>query len=171
MSDADSQRAGMLAIAALIVALKTWHGWRMGMVRQAIGLGALGLAVFAGLVGAPMLEPMVEPLLALPDAAREPIAGIALGVVVYLAITLTAAVLFKKTEHQTVGVIRMGYGLGGAILGAIVGWILAAALLVAFLAANGRPEVAEHLRDGDFEKALASAIDQPIRKESQRRSR
>lgn len=156
MSDADSQQAGLLAIAALIVALKTWHGWRIGMVRQAIGLGALVVAVFAGVIGAPMVEPMIGPLLAVPDAARGPIAGVGLGVLVYLAITLTGAVLFKKTEHQTVGVIRLGYGFGGAVLGAVVGLLLATVMLAAFLAANGKPEIAEHLRDGEFEKALAS---------------
>jgi MFS family permease len=155
---------GLLAVAALIIALKAWHGWRLGVVRQAIGLLALAAAVVAGIVGAPIAEPMLDSFPEVPDAARILVAGVLLGVTVYLVITLFSAVLFKKTEHQTIGVIRFGYGLGGVVLGAIAGALLAAVSLTAFLATNGHPEILDHLRDGDIEKALASATGKPEKK-------
>ena len=159
----------LLVIAALIVALKAWHGWRIGVVRQAIGLGALAVAAFAGIVGGPIVEPMIEPLLAVPDEARAPIAGIVLGVLVDLVITLFSAVLFKKTEQQTIGAIRLVYGLAGAVLGAVYGVVLAGAIGVALLAATGQRDVLDHLSNGDFQKALDPASDHPVRKEAPRR--
>ena len=168
-SPLESIPSAALLIAALIVALKAWHGWRSGAVRQAIGLGALLVAGFAGIVAGPIAEPMIEPLLSVPDAARAPIAGLLLGLATYLAITLTATVLFKKTEQQTVGVIRFGYGLGGAVLGAIFGLLIATAVIAAYLAATGQRDVLDELSAGEFQKALDSAGDHPVRKEGHRR--
>jgi len=148
----------LLAIAALVVVLKTWHGWRLGVVRQAIGLAALGLGVGAAVIGGPLVEPFLDLSLPLPDAARTPLAGVTLGVIVYFIVTLFAAVLFKKTEHQTVGVVRLGYGFTGAVLGLVTGVVLAAALLVAFAAARGHPGIVEELRDGNFSQALHLAL-------------
>ena len=47
------------AVAAIVVALKTWHGWRLGVIRQSIGLVALAsgylTAIFGGRILAPVL--------------------------------------------------------------------------------------------------------------------
>lgn len=148
----------LFAVAALIVALKTWHGWRLGVVRQAIGLIALVGGVVAAIVGGPVAEPFLDLSLPVPEEARSPLAGLALGVVVYLGVTLFSAVLFKKTEHQTVGVVRLGYGMLGAVLGAVSGVVIAAALLVLVNAAMGDREIVEELRAGDFQRILDSAF-------------
>lgn len=150
----------LYAIAALIIVLKTWHGWKLGVVRQAIGLAALALGAAAAVVGGPIVEPLLDLSLPVPDEARTPLAGLALGVVVYFAVTFFAAVLFKKTEHQTVGVIRVSYGLAGAALGAVTGALLAALLLIAFVTGTVDPEIVTDLRNGDIEQAIARALPQ-----------
>ncbi len=147
----------LFATAALIVALKTWHGWKLGVVRQAIGLAALALGAAAAMIGGPLVEPFLDLSLPVPDEARTPLAGLLLGVAVYLVVTFFGAVLFKKTEHQTLGVIRLGYGFAGAVLGAATGLLLAAILLVAFIAASAHPEIVEELREGNFTKVLERA--------------
>jgi uncharacterized membrane protein YfcA len=150
-----------LLIVALIVTLKAWHGWRLGAVRQGIGLAALVAAAVAGVGGAPLVEPLLPPLTSVAEAARVPLAGMATGLAVYAAITLCAAVLFKKTEHQTIGVIRVGYGFIGALLGAIFGLVIGAALLTTYLAASGRAGLLEHVRGGELERALESLAPPP----------
>jgi Colicin V production protein len=148
----------LLAIAALIIALKTWHGWKLGVVRQAVGLVALVGGVIAAVIGGPVVEPFLDLSLPVRDEARTPLAGLATGIVVYLAVTLCAVVLFKKTEHQTVGVIRFGYGFLGAVLGAVSGALIAAVLLIIFAAGSGDPGIVEALRDGNFAQALEHAL-------------
>jgi uncharacterized membrane protein required for colicin V production len=150
--------APLWSIAALIIALKTWHGWKLGVVRQAIGLVALVGGVIAAVVGGPVVEPFLDLSLPVREEARTPLAGLALGVGVYFVVTLFAAVLFKKTEHQTVSVVRFGYGALGAILGAVAGALIAAALLIVFTAATGHPEVIEEVRDGKFDRAIKRAL-------------
>jgi uncharacterized membrane protein required for colicin V production len=150
--------APLWSIAALIVALKTWHGWKLGVVRQAVGLVALIGGAIAAVLGGPVVEPFLDLSLPVREEARTPLAGLATGIVVYVVVTLFAAMLFKKTEHQTVGVVRFGYGFLGAVLGAVAGALVAAALLVVFAVAHGNPDVLEDLRDGNLERALRGAL-------------
>ena len=157
MIPADSQQAGLFAVVVIIVALKAWHGWRLGVVRQAVGLIALVAAVCAAFFAGPFVAPLLVDVPQIPETARVQVGGLGLAVLLYLAITLSSAIVFKKTEHQSVGMIRFGYGMAGAVLGAVTGLVLAAFLLGAFLVATGGPEIADQLRRGEYEKALDSA--------------
>ena len=150
-------QAALFAVAAVIVVFKAWHGWRIGVVRQVAGLVAMVAAVLAAMFAGPFVAPLLVNVPQIPEAARAQVGGVALGLLLYLAITLVSAVVFKKTEHQSVGVIRFGYGLAGAAVGAVTGLVFAAFLVGAFLIATGGSEIAEHMRAGEFEKALDSA--------------
>ena len=150
-------QAGLFAVVVIIVALKAWHGWRLGVVRQAVGLVALVAAVLAAMFAGPFVALLLVNVPQIPVAARSQVGGLGLAVLLYLAITLSSAIVFKKTEHQGVGVIRFGFGMAGAVLGAVMGLVLSALLLGAFLVATGGPEIAGQLRRGEFEKALDSA--------------
>ncbi len=108
------------AIAAIVVLLKAWHGWRLGVVRQAVGLIALGCAYFCAIFGGKILAPFLF-LLGVPSGLSAVVGGAILGLLVYLVLSFFGAVLFKKTSQQSLGVVRFGYGLAGAVIGGLMG--------------------------------------------------
>ncbi|MEO7318854.1 MAG: CvpA family protein [Chthoniobacteraceae bacterium] len=108
------------AIAAIIVALKTWHGWRLGVIRQAVGLVALASGYLCAIFGGRFLAPILF-LLGVPSGLASLVGGAILGLTVYFAMSIAGAILFKKTSQQSVGVVRVGYGLAGGVIGGLMG--------------------------------------------------
>ncbi len=116
----DSWQISFFAVAAIIIALKAWHGWRLGVMRQAIGLLALVCAyvcaIFCGHILAPVLF-----IAGVPSRLSGIAGGAILGLLVYGTLSIVGAILFKKTSQQTVGVVRLGYGIAGAAIGGLMG--------------------------------------------------
>ena len=108
------------AAAALIVAVKAWHGWRLGVVRQAFGLVALASAYLCAIFGGRVLAPVFF-LLGVPSGLSGIAGGATLGLIVYVSFSMLAAIIFKKTSQQSVGVVRFGYGVAGAMIGGLMG--------------------------------------------------
>ncbi|MGB8169193.1 MAG: CvpA family protein [Chthoniobacteraceae bacterium] len=117
---------GLFALAVIL--LKAWQGWRLGLVRQVVGLGALAVATGAGYYGSAAAGGVLSTMLPFPAQALAAIGGLLAGLVVYLTITILSAVLFKKTSDQGVTLVRVGYGLAGAAIGAVYGMVLVGAL-------------------------------------------
>ena len=116
----DSWQICFFAVAALIVALKAWQGWRLGVVRQAVGLVALACAYLCAIFGGRVLAPVLF-ILGVPKGLSGIVGGAILGLLVYITLSVIASILFKKTSEQSVGVVRFGYGVAGAALGGIMG--------------------------------------------------
>ena len=135
------------AAAALIVAVKAWHGWRLGVVRQAVGLVALVSAYFCAIFGGRVLAPVFF-LLGVPSGLSGVAGGAALGLLVYLGFTIVTAIIFKKTSQQNVGVVRFGYGMAGAAIGGLMGlfvvWIAVLGIRVLGTVAKTQIEAAKH---------------------------
>ncbi len=135
------------AAAALIVAWHAWRGWRKGVVRQIIGVVAIILAWLAGYFGGPFTVLFLRPL-GLPDQLLVVLGGVLLGAVVYVTISVLAAVVFKNTAQQGVGVIRWGYGGLGALVGAAAGlfqvWLLLLVLRLFGTVAQTGLDAAKH---------------------------
>src|SRR5437868_375757 len=108
---------GLFLLYALIT------GWRRGIVRQALNIVAVVAGYCAGLFGGRLLLPLVRGL-GYPDLAISIVAGAILGLIVYIGISALGAILFKKTSQQDVMLVRWGFGLGGACLGAGFGLFL-----------------------------------------------
>lgn len=123
----DSWRSALLVAAAMVVLLKAWQGWRLGLVRQVVGLVALAVAAGCGYFGSGAVGALLSPLLPFPEQVLGAVGGIVFGCVVYLAITIVSAILFKKTSDQSVTLVRVGYGLSGAAIGAVYGLVLVGA--------------------------------------------
>lgn len=110
--------------AVVFVLFKAWRGWRLGVVRQITSLVAFAAAWVAGIFGGGLVTPLIHAVWPGPDRAVAAIGGALLGFFVYVVITLVSMIIFKKTEHQGVGIVRFGYGFAGGILGAAYGVVL-----------------------------------------------
>lgn len=110
--------------AALVILFKAWRGWRLGVVRQVAALVAMGAAGAAGALGGAWLAPVLHSLWPGPDRLLAVLGSILLATTVFLVITVVSTIVFKKTEHQSMGMVRIGYGLSGALIGAGYGILL-----------------------------------------------
>jgi uncharacterized membrane protein required for colicin V production len=126
--------------AALLVLLKAWHGYRVGIIRQIVGIVALLVAYLTGYFGGGFLGPLLHTFIDLPENILAVAGAVAVGFVMYCAITLVGSIVFKKTAEQSVTLIRLGYGLSGACVGAIYGLFL---VWIAILAIRLLGSVAE----------------------------
>ncbi len=126
--------------AALIVLLKALHGWRVGIVRQLLGVGALLAAYLVGYFGGGVLGPVLKRFIDLPENVLAVAGAVVVGFVMYCAIIFVGSILFKKTSEQGVMIVRLGYGLSGAAVGALYGLFL---VWIAILAVRLLGSVAE----------------------------
>ena len=143
----DSWQICFFAVAAALVCLKAWHGWRLGVVRQSVGVIGLACAYGMAVYGGRLLVPVLKPL-GIPDGLLGIVGGALLGLLVYLGFAMTGAILFKKTSHQSLGIIRVGYGAAGAVLGALMGvfavWIGVVGIKLLGTVARSQIEGARH---------------------------
>ena len=124
----------------MVVLLKAWHGWRVGIVRQVLGIVALLVAYLVGYFGGGLLGPLLHRIIDLPENVLAVVGAVVTGFVMYCAITLVGSIVFKKTAQQSVTIVRLGYGLSGAALGAVYGLFL---VWIAILAVRLLGSVAE----------------------------
>jgi hypothetical protein len=137
----------VLLAAVLVVGWKVWRGWRAGVARELINLMALACAYLMAVFGGRMLAPLLRPF-GIPDGLLGIAGGALLGVTVFLAITISGAILFKKTSQQSVAAVRFGYGLAGAAIGGVMGlfivWIAILGIRLLGTVAETRIEAAKH---------------------------
>lgn len=121
----------LLAIgAAMLVLLCAWRGWKLGLVRQALSIIALAVAYAAGWFLGGYLIPVLR-LLGYPDRVLVIFGAVLVGLVVYAVLTIAMAVIFKRTEHQSMTLVKLVFGLPGALLGAVFGVFLVCVCAVA----------------------------------------
>ena len=121
-----------VSFALILIAFEIVRGWRLGLLRQAVRLLALVCAYGAAIFGGQLLLPVVQPFLSLPDFFISIVAGALLALLVYFVINALGAILFKRTGQQSVGLVRLLYGICGAALGIFFGlfsvWLLVVAI-------------------------------------------
>ena len=125
MSDqpSESWQTIFFAVAGVVVLLQTFRGWRLGIVRQVAQIVALGGAYVCAWIMGPQVAPFLKPL-GLPNPILVAIGGAGVGFFVYLAVSAVSAILFKKTSDQSVGMVKLGFGLTGALVGMLFGIFL-----------------------------------------------
>jgi len=104
------------ACAGFYLLASIWLGWRRGLVRQAASLIGILAGLVLGFTVGPFLAPAV-PALGFPSFFKPVLSGGALGLFVWGAIMLLSSIVFRKTEEQDFGLIRIFYGMSGAALG------------------------------------------------------
>ena len=126
--------------AAVLVLFKAWHGWRVGIVRQVLGVVALLVAYLVGYFGGGVVGTALHSVIDLPENLLAVAGAVSLGFVMYCAISFVGSIVFKKTSQQSLGLVRLGYGFSGACVGAVYGLFL---VWIAILAIRLLGSVAE----------------------------
>ncbi len=121
-----------VSFALILIVFEIVRGWRLGLVRQLVRLLALAAAYTTGLFGGRLLLPFLRPFLQVPDLFISIAAGAILALIVFAAINMLGAILFKRTGQQTAGLVRLLYGSCGAVLGIFFGlfsvWLMVVAI-------------------------------------------
>lgn len=123
MSDhLDSWQIVFFVSASLFVLFRMFRGWRQGVVLQLVSLLGLILAYAVAIFGGRLAVPVFRPL-GYPDFIVSLIAGSVMAMVVYVSIITVGHILFRRTNQQSLGLMRIGYGLGGSAIGMIFGFL------------------------------------------------
>ena len=140
-----------ISFALVLILFEVVRGWRLGVVRQGVRLFALVAAYATALFGGRLLVPVLRPLLRAPDFFISIFAGAILALLVYAAINVLGAILFKRTGQQSAGTVRLLYGACGAALGIFFGlfsvWLVVVAIRSVGAIANAEfhpPAGAQH---------------------------
>jgi hypothetical protein len=135
--------------AAVLVLFEIARGWRLGLLRQLVRVGAVIAAYAAAWFGGKLLLPMVRPFLKMPDFIIAIVAGAALALLVYIVITSVGTILFKRTAQQESGIVKLLYGLSGAAIGFVFGAFLVWLLVVGIRSLGSVAEVQLHASAGN----------------------
>jgi hypothetical protein len=136
-------------VAGVLFALCVWRGWRLGVVRGLLGLAALFCAWIGGSAAAGTTGTVLAYFSKVPPLLEPAVAGLSVGLAIYITIGLLAGLLFKKTGDHS-GVTRMAFGIGGALCGAVYGLLLlwAGITLIRGLGALGELRVVQARNEG-----------------------
>jgi hypothetical protein len=102
--------------SGLLMLVQSIRGWRLGVVRQLVNLLALVAAYCTAMASGRLAAPLLHRF-GYPDLLVSVIAGALIGGVVYMAMATLGAIMFRRTDDQSLGLLRLGYGAGGSALG------------------------------------------------------
>jgi hypothetical protein len=109
------------SLAVVILLLEIIHGWRLGLIRQLVRVIAILVAYSCGFFAAGATVPLLRPHLKFPDPILAAVGGASLAFILFAAINLIGAFLFKKTAQQPSPIIRLIWGITGALFGILLG--------------------------------------------------
>lgn len=117
------QAALFLAALAFLV-WETWRGWRAGVIRSGLALAAIVLSALIGMAAAHLAAMPFGGFREVPGLIAGLFVGGGVAVVIFFAVWLLSVILFKRTEHQSSGLFRVLWGVGGAFFGFLVGLVI-----------------------------------------------
>jgi len=125
----DPTQKAFLGLAAVVLLFNAFQGWRLGPVRQLVGVLALLAAYLDAWYFSAATVPFLHSL-GLPNIVLQVLGGTVLGVLTYVFVLTIGRILFKKTSDQRGALVWFFYGVTGAFLGMAVGlvFILVAAI-------------------------------------------
>jgi hypothetical protein len=110
-----------ISFAVILILLEIIRGWRVGIMRQLMRVAAVVAGYAAAYFGGDMLVPLLRSSLKMPDMVISALGGAILAVIVYGIIASLGTILFKRTAQQSSGMVRLVYGLSGALVGICFG--------------------------------------------------
>jgi uncharacterized membrane protein required for colicin V production len=105
-----------ISFAIVLILFEVIRGWRLGIMRQLMRVAAVVAGYAAAYFGGDLLVPLLRSSLKMPDIVISVLGGAILAVAAYGIISSLGTILFKRTAQQS-GVVRLVYGLSGALLG------------------------------------------------------
>ncbi len=146
-----------MVLAALLVLFEIVRGWRLGLMRQLVRIGAVIAAYGAAWFGGKLLLPMVRSFLKMPDFIIAIVTGAILALLVYIVITTFGTILFKRTAQQDSGTVKLLYGLSGAAIGFLFGAFLVWLVVVGIrsLGAVAEVQLQSSVKNSPAKKLLA----------------
>src|SRR5437899_9168134 len=133
-----------VSLAIVVLLLEIIHGWRLGLVRQLVRVIAIVVAYSCAFFAARATVPLMHSFFKLPDPILAVLGGAILAAILFAAINLTGAFLFRKTAQQESRFVRLIWGSTGALLGILLGlftiWLAFAGIrIVGWVAAAQLP--------------------------------
>lgn len=113
----------------LSLAWSIWCGWRAGVIRAAISLFGLGVAVLVARQIAALSPGGFGDFGGAPPGSVGLVIAVACGIGIFVAIQVVSAMLFKRTAHHGSWFARFIWGIGGAALGAAFGVVVVLGIL------------------------------------------
>jgi Colicin V production protein len=110
-----------LSFAIVLILFEIVRGWRLGIMRQLMRVAAVVAGYAAAYFGGDLLVPLLRSSLKMPDMIISALVGAILAVAAYGIIASLGTILFKRTAQQSSGMVRLVYGLSGALLGICFG--------------------------------------------------
>ena len=110
-----------VSLAIVVLLLEIIHGWRLGLVRQLVRVIAIVVAYSCAFFAARATVPLMHSFFKLPDPILAVLGGAILAAILFAAINLTGAFLFRKTAQQESRFVRLIWGSTGAFLGILLG--------------------------------------------------
>jgi uncharacterized membrane protein required for colicin V production len=113
-----------ISFAIVLILFEVLRGWRRGLARQLARLGALIAAYASAYFVAPVIAPFIAPYAKMPEFIMSILAGALIALFVYAGINGLGTMLFRRTGQHTSSVVRVIYGVSGALLGIFFGAFL-----------------------------------------------
>jgi colicin V production protein len=135
-----------ISFAIVLILFEIIRGWRLGIMRQLARVAAVVAGYAAGYFGGDILVPLLRSSLKMPDVIISAIGGAILAVTVYGIIASLGTILFKRTAQQSSGMVRLIYGLSGALLGICFGAFFIWLVLIGVRSVGSIAEAQVHAR-------------------------
>jgi hypothetical protein len=108
-------QGAVMLFSALWVLISMLRGWTNGLMRQLTAIIAFLVAVFLVLHFTSNLAEYLH--LEVPSVLQSPVAALLIGIISYNGIFLIGRILFKRTRDHDSLLVRLIYGVGGALIG------------------------------------------------------
>jgi hypothetical protein len=135
-----------VSFAIVLILFEIVRGWRLGIMRQLMRVAAVMAAYAAAYFGGDMLVPLLRSSVKMPDIVISALGGAILAVAVYGIIASLGTILFKRTAQQGSRLVRLVYGLSGALLGICFGAFLAWLVLIGIRSVGSIADAQVHTR-------------------------
>jgi uncharacterized membrane protein required for colicin V production len=137
----------LVLIATLFVVFQVVKGWRQGVLRQAIALGALACAYGVALCAGKILLPLLRPF-GYPDIVLSLAGGLGLAFSVFIGLQVLGMVLFPSARASQAGTHSRSHAAGGAAIGLVFGlftvWVAIVAIRLLGTIAQSQTMQARH---------------------------
>ena len=135
-----------ISFAIVLILLEIVRGWRLGIMRQLVRVVAVMAGYAAAYFGGDLLVPLLRSSLKMPDMVVSALGGAILAVTVYGIIASLGTIFFKRTAQQRPGIVRLVYGLSGAVLGVCFGAFFVWLVLIGVRSAGSIADAQVHAR-------------------------